>query len=179
MGQLTDSIEHETRPLKIRPFIAPMIEMTSIKGSSGFSLGTYLGAMINDHLQVGAFIQVYNGDFMRRVIFPNSFILDYSYAGLFANQSIYRQGNINILLGMKVASGEASWSQAETLDILDTDHFIALNPNLGIDYRFSRLTILNVSLGYRIVSGLDLPELKGSDLNNVSLDASLKLGWFK
>lgn len=181
MGQSLDSVNHEPepRPLKFGPFIAPMIEMTNIKGSSGFSLGAHLGTIINDVWQVSAFIQVYNGTYSRRVIFPNSFVLDYSYAGGFVNYAFFKKGNLKILSGVKVASGEASWSQIETLDILDTDNFIAFNPNLGIDYKFSRFTILNVSLGYRIISGLNLPELGSSGLNNVSLDATLKLGWFK
>lgn len=181
MGQALDSIDHveKSKPFKIRPFVAPMIEMTNFKESSGYSLGAFVGTIINENWQAGGFIQTYNGDFNKRVIFPNSFVLDYSYRGVFVDYSVFKTEHLSVLTGLKVASGEASWSLTQTLEIFDTDNFIALNPNIGLDLKFSPVSILNVSVGYRMFYGLDLPELRSSEINNVYVDAKIKIGWFK
>jgi hypothetical protein len=174
-----DTIRTQSIFTKLRPYLFPAIEIAGTENSSSLSFGGGVGIIYRDKLQVGGFIQVFDGDISKRIIFPNTFQLDYSYAGLFAEYQVYSQGPLRLMAGGKLGSGEAAWTLIETNEVLDTDNFLVINPRIGIDYWFTNFSILNVSIGYRVVSNLDMVDLDNGALNSLTLSATLKLGWFK
>jgi len=174
-----DSVKTKSIFTKLTPYLFPTLEIAGTENSSSLSFGGGIGAIYKDKLQVGGFVQIYDGDFSKRIIFPNSFQLDYSYAGFFVAYQVYARGPFRFLAEGKFGSGEAAWTLSETGEILDTDNFLVYNPRIGVDYRFTNFTILNVSLGYRLASNLNLVDLENGALNSLTLSATLKLGWFK
>ncbi len=163
--------------LGIGIYLAPLVEM-STKKSSSQSYGGAVGIIIHNKWQVGTFIQAYSGGFSKNLIFPNSFNLDYTYAGLYGAYPLLQKGKLSLLAETKIGLGEVAWSTAETTEVLDSDNFIAINPRIGIDYKFNRIGILNISIGYRLVQGLDMAEISSSELNSFNLSAMFKIGWF-
>ena len=163
--------------LGIGLYLAPMVE-GSLKESSSFAYGGALGVIIGNFWQVGLHIQKYSGGFSERLIFPNSFGLDYTYTGLFGAYPLKQYGKITLLAETRIGIGEAAWSTEETSEVLQTDNFFVFNPRIGADYRLGRLGTLNLSLGYRMVQGFDLVQLNKSELNSFNLSAMFKIGWF-
>ncbi len=163
--------------LGIGLYMAPIVEALTKKSSSS-AYGGALGVIIHNKWQVGAYIQQYSGGFSERLIFPNAFTLDYTYTGFFAAYPLLQKGMLSVLAETKVGVGEAAWSFEETTEVLDSDHFFVFNPRIGLDYRLSRISILNISLGYRIVQGLKMTDLSSSELNSFNFSAMLKIGWF-
>lgn len=158
-------------------YLAPLVE-TSTKSSSSVNYGGAIGVIIRNKWQVGAFIQKYGGSFAENLIFPNSFNLDYTYTGFFGAYPLLQKGNLTLLAETKVGVGEAAWSTEETTEVLDSDNFFVFNPRLGLDYKLNRIGILNLSIGYRLVQGLEMTELSSAELNSFNLSAMLKIGWF-
>ncbi|MEQ9426355.1 MAG: hypothetical protein RJQ09_18160 [Cyclobacteriaceae bacterium] len=166
------------KKLGVSGYIFPLAEISAIEESSSFAFGGGAAVMFTK-FQVGGFVQIYDGTFSRRIIFPNFFSLDYSYGGGFLNYQVVKVGGTALLFEGQFGVGEAAWSHDETDEVLETDHFIIINPRIGMDMRLSKLTTLNISLGYRIVQGLEIQEIKGSALNSLTLSGALKIGWFK
>ena len=158
-------------------YVAPLMEL-STKESSSFAFGGALGVIIKEKWQVGAYIQKYNGGLNDLLIFPNSFVFDYTYAGYFAAYPLMQKGKLTVLAEAKIGLGEAAWSTEETTEVLDSDRFSVFNPRIGIDYKMSKIGILNLSLGYRMVNGFDLTELGGSELSDLNVSLMLKIGRF-
>lgn len=163
--------------LGIGIYLAPFVE-GSPKESSSINYGAAIGVILKDKWQFGAYIQGYGGSFSERLIFPNSFALEYAYTGLFAAYPLLKKGGFTLLAEGKVGVGEAAWNLEESNDVLDSDNFAVFNPKIGIEYKPSRIGVLNISIGYRFVQGFDLAELSSSELNNFNLSAMLKIGRF-
>ncbi len=158
-------------------YVAPLVE-TSAKSSSSINYGVAIGVIIRNKWQVGAYIQKYGGSFAENLIFPNSFNLDYTYTGLFGAYPLLQKGNFTLLVETKVGVGEAAWSTEETTEVLDSDNFFVFNPKLGLDYKLHQIGILNLSIGYKLVQGLNMTKLSSSELSTFNLSAMLKIGRF-
>lgn len=160
------------------PYVFPLAEL-SAESISSFSVGGGGGVIIGDKWQVGAYVQIYEGGFSETVVFPNSFVLDYSFGGVYGGYQFFEKGKFRLLAEAKVGLGEAAWTLEESGETLESDNFMIINPRVSMDYHLNGFSIVNLALGYRAFSGLDLLQLDNSSLSSFVLSASLKLGWFK
>lgn len=175
-----DSIANLTlfQRLQIKPYFFPLIEMTP-EFETSLAYGGGIGVIFREKWQMGVYIQKYDPGFTKRVVFPSVFIFDYTYAGLYGGYQVWNKGKVQLLIESKFGVGEAAWSQRESGAVLDTDNFMVINPRISLDYMFTNYSILNIAAGYRIIGGLDLVTMDSNALNNFTLSATLKLGWFK
>lgn len=162
----------------IYPYVFPLVEL-SPESMSSFAFGGGVGVIIGQKWQAGAYIQKYEGGFTDTVVFPNSFLLDYSYGGIYGAYHIFQKGSLRVLAEVKLGMGEAAWSLEENGEVLDTDDFLVINPRIGIEYPLLGFSLLNLSLGYRAMNGLDLVELDSNSLSSFTFSLALKMGWFR
>lgn len=116
----------------------------------------------------------FNGQYERKVIFPNLFQLDYRYGGLLANFRIWSKKWTEIHTRFGLGRGDILWESQEIKQSLRDKYNYVSTSFMVVSSPLDRIKLL-VSFHYLLTSDLDLPALSSDELKGLGYGVGLKL----
>jgi len=185
LDRITDSRPDNTvfGKLRIEPYLFPMLEVSGVDGSPTFVIGAGAGIIFRDKFQFGGFFHKSNRNHMGVFDYDSrlsvGFNFDYTYSGFYVGYQVFQKGSTRFLAELKVGVGEAQWDEENRQNFIENNTFTVVNPRFGIDFPLNKLLILNLMLGYRSTSDVQMTDLDATPLNGITFSAALKFGRFR
>ncbi|WP_416865972.1 MAG: hypothetical protein ACMVP2_27355 [Imperialibacter sp.] len=178
-----DSVKLRTKQInkparKYGVWVAGYVEPAYLRKANGVNLGGGLSFLFRSHYHVGAYGSVYMGDYNQRLIFPNEFSMKYSQAGLWAGYKTTLEKPFQFTFDARVGQGKVFWERRDNFYNMFEDYALFVQPSAGCDYKFLPFAILHGEVGYRLVKGLDIPEISDDDFSGLTLNVMIKIGLF-
>jgi hypothetical protein len=104
--------------------------------------------------------------------------MKYSQVGLWAGYKTNFERRVQLTADAKVGQGKVFWERQDNFYNMFEDYALFVQPAAGCDYKFFNFAILHGEVGYRLVRGLDIPEITNADLSGLTLNVMLKIGLF-
>ena len=173
-----DSVAVDRLSPKVTGYVGAYFELANTGGDVAPSFGIEGNLLFLQHYHIGVYAANQNSNYRKTVIFPNEFQLKYGHAGLVAGYRTHRLKLLDYTGMVRLGFGEMFWENVETFENIYESNFTVINPMVGTEVNLGRFLKVNLGLGYRFFTGIDLPELSNSDLNSFTFTGTLKAGWF-
>jgi len=175
-----DSVElvENTEARNIGFWLAGYMEPAYDRNAKGSNLGWGASSVYKEQFHLGAYGVFFAGDYQRRLIFPNEFRLMYYHFGLWTGYKTRFDQPFQLTADVRIGEGKVFWERMDNFDNMFEDYALFVQPSVGVDVKVLRYTALHADIGYRRVSGLDLPEVSNDSFSGVSFNLMIKLGLF-
>ncbi len=187
--EIPDTLEIEKEPGKIQQFVDRQQDL-GIFGSiiygthpqpDGYGTNGRIetGILFNRYI-FGAFYAGYDGDFSEKLIFPNTFTIEYEHAGLFLGYKLIQKSTYQLYGKLSFSKGFVQWTPSTGHpETFFRDDLSFTQPELQFEATALRFLRLMASLGYKISGPFSLPQLNPGDLEGFYISGGFKFGWFK
>lgn len=171
-------IEREILPRKYGFWLAAFVEPAYPADADGANLALGISFVANEQFHVGIYGNAFRGQFNSRLIFPNDFAMRYGHAGVWLGYKTNLDKPVDFTVDLRVGEGKVFWERTDTFYNMFEDYALFVNPAVGVDFRVLKFVALHGEVGYRLVRGLDLPEMSNADFSGLSINFMVKVGLF-
>jgi hypothetical protein len=180
-AQQLDSLEADTIKVPPKHLIGGYVifGLNQSPGPGGNSLIGNVGIGFRyDKYEAGFMFSYYDGEYKRRLIFPNFFNLIYSSGGVYVNYALFESKYINVLPNVSMQLGDMVWEFSETRVDFLREKFSLLQLGVKIESPYLRYVRPEVIAGYQIMSDIALPELDRDKFKGFFIGFNVKVGYF-
>ncbi len=159
-------------------WLAAFAEPSSVSKASGTNLGIGLSFVFKQQYHIGAYGNVFQGEYTERLIFPNEFSMKYGHAGLWTGYKTHLKKVIDFTGDIKLGQGKVFWERTDNFYNMFEDYALFIQPSVGIDWKILSFVALHTEVGYQQVKGLSIPELSDKDFSGMTFNFMIKVGLF-
>lgn len=121
----------------------------------------------------------YDGNYEQRLIFPNQFSLLYRHGGAYLGRRIWSSNLFRINGLIQWSHGDVVWQRVSTREGVFRDKMTLWQPTLQLEVNPEFLVAGYINVGYRQMTGLDLPQLSTDDFSGLTVQFGIRLGLFR
>ncbi|MEQ9425412.1 MAG: hypothetical protein RJQ09_13400 [Cyclobacteriaceae bacterium] len=167
----------------LEPFGFAGLNFTGIEGNGNTNYDVGFGFIVRDNLQIGGFHTFRNSNYTK-ILFVDrvnaGYHFEHEYSGVFMGYQFFQKGATTLVFQSKFGSGDVAWELETNRDrVIDSDRFLIINPSIGLDFQFTKVSMLHIALGFRSISGLEMRDIDAGAMNSVTLSMALKIGRFR
>ena len=121
----------------------------------------------------------YIGEYRQLLIFPNEFSMLYRHGGFYVGRDLFSTGFIHVNAILQWSHGDVVWQRAATSEDIFRDKLTVWQPSLQLELNAGFPLSGYVNVGYRQVSGLELPRITSEDLSGLVVQFGVRVGLFR
>jgi hypothetical protein len=177
LAQENDNMETIfNKPEKIRGYLGPIINITTLDGENAYMQGFNAAAIINDHLIVGFYnLNLENNIFSNNDEYVGD-ILDFEHRGLLLGYIFMPKKAIHFSASLQTGRGYIDMYN-ESID--DKNVFI-LTPGIEAEFNLTKFFRIGIGANYRFAMEVDqFDNYDNEDFSAPGGFVSFKFGWFK
>jgi len=177
LAQENDNMETIfNKPEKIRGYLGPIINITTLDGENAYMQGFNAAAIINDHLIVGFYnLNLENNIFSNNDEYVGD-ILDFEHRGLLLGYIFMPKKAIHFSASLQTGRGYIDMYN-ESID--DKNVFI-LTPGIEAEFNITKFFRIGIGANYRFAMEVDqFDNYDNEDFSAPGGFVSFKFGWFK
>ena len=179
--QELDSLETDTVEILPKHLVGGFVELgiSQRPGPAGNASMRNVGLGLRyDRYELEYHVNVFSGDYVERLIFPNSFALLYAHGGFKLSYYLYESDYFNMAPFISYQLGDMVWERSDTKEDFLRDTFSISMVGLKIESPCLRYLRPEVEIGYQRASNFDLPSLNAETFTGFFLGFNVKLGYF-
>ncbi|MDY6799745.1 MAG: hypothetical protein SVU94_00815 [Bacteroidota bacterium] len=181
LAQENDNMETIfNKPKKIRGYLGPIINITTLDGENAYMQGFNAAAIINDHLIVGFYnLNLENNIFSNNDEYIGD-ILDFEHRGLLLGYTFMPKKAIHFSASLQTGRGNIEIYNEFWDEWTEDKNIFILTPGIEAEFNITKFFRIGVGANYRFA--MDVDQFENYDNNDFSAPCgfiSFKFGWFK
>jgi len=140
---------------------------------------SFLGGLQYKFLLIEAGLYSYQGNYSKRLIFPNEFRINYLYGSGALGFRFINSRWVELSSLLTVGNGDMLWERSTNFENLFSDKFWIIKPEIRLEITPTKFTRIFTGVGYQSMQGLELSQLENSDFSGVFIQIGLKLGYYQ
>jgi len=169
-----------TKPEKIRGYLGPITNITTLDGENAYMQGFNAAAIFNDHLIVG----FYNLNLENNILSNNDEyigdIMDFEHRGLLLGYIFMPKKAIHFSASLQTGRGNLEIYDEVTDNWIEDNNVFILTPGIEAEFNITKFFRIGIGANYRFA--VDVDQFENYDNDNFSAPCgfvSFKFGWFK
>ncbi|HKL09598.1 MAG TPA: hypothetical protein VJ896_12555 [Bacteroidales bacterium] len=169
-----------TKPEKIRGYLGPITNITTLDGENAYMQGFNAAAIFNDHLIVG----FYNLNLENNILSNNDEyigdIMDFEHRGLLLGYIFMPKKAIHFSASLQTGRGNLEIYDEVTDNWIEDNNVFILTPGIEAEFNITKFFRIGIGANYRFA--VDVDQFENYDNDNFSAPGgfvSFKFGWFK
>lgn len=166
-------------------FGGPAVKFAKIKNELGVLAGGYGGWLINHTVMLGAggfgLSNRIKADAVIQAATPGKTqYIQFGYGGFMMEYIPQNMKLLHPVFQMLIGGGGINYVLFDDFDqeTIDNDHFFVLEGSAGVELNVVKYMRIDLTAGYRFISGVDMPALENSDFSGGNVSLTLKFGSF-
>ncbi len=137
------------------------------------------GAVKYDRFELGFLKSDFNGSIQRRLVFPNTFVLEYRFGGGFLSYDVLRSGYFLGSVNLSYKRGDMVWKRLDSGEDFLRTTFNAYQVGVRMETTYLRYLRPGVTIGYQRLFNFQLTNLSREDFSGLFFGFNVKIGYFK
>jgi hypothetical protein len=168
-----------TKPSKVRGFIGPITNTTTLDGDVAYMTGVNAGGIFNDHFIFG----FYKVDLENTVYSSNSSYngssMDFDHKGLWLGYIFMPQSMIHFNVNVQAGKGNLEIYDTIFDTWIEDDFIFVLTPSLEAEFNVAKFLRVGIGANYRLMFDVDrFDNYSDKDFSELGAFVSFKFGWF-
>ncbi|MEP1096919.1 MAG: hypothetical protein ABJG78_17510 [Cyclobacteriaceae bacterium] len=131
-----------------------------------------------DKLEAGVSFSAFNGDYVKRLVFPNFFSLIYAQGGAYFAYNLLESKYVNAAPMMMLQVGDLVWERDDTNVDFASDRFKLWQFGLKVETPYLRYIRPEIVVGYQSMSEIVVPQLGREKFTGLFVGFNVKVGYF-
>lgn len=169
-----------TKPGKIRGYLGPITNITTIDGENAYMQGFNAAAIFNDHLIVGFYnLNLENNIFSNNDEYIGD-ILDFEHRGLLLGYIFMPKKAIHFSASLQTGRGNIEIYDEPIDTWIEDKNVFILTPGIEAEFNITKFFRIGIGANYRLA--MDVDQFNNYDNEDFSAPGgfiSFKFGWFK
>ena len=168
------------KPSKIRGYVGPITNVTSLDGENAYMNGVHAGGIFNDHFVLGFYkLDLENSIWSNNDNYIGSTV-DFDHKGLWLGYIFMPKRVIHFTTNVQLGKGNLEVYDSTIDNWIEDDQVFVAIPSIEVELNLAKFLRLGIGANYRFTFDVDrLGNYKESDFNDLGVFATLKFGWFK
>jgi len=181
LAQENDNMETIfNKPEKIRGYLGPIINITTLDGENAYMQGFNAAAIINDHLIVGFYnLNLENNIFSNNDEYIGD-ILDFEHRGLLLGYIFMPKKAIHFSASLQTGRGNIEIYDEPIDTWIEDKNIFILTPGIEAEFNITKFFRIGIGANYRFAMDVDqFNNYENEDFSAPGGFVSFKFGWFK
>lgn len=169
-----------SKPSKIRGYIGPLTNITTIDGETAYMSGINAAGIFNDHLIVGFYrVDLENNIFSNNNNYAGS-TLNFDHKGLWLGYIFMPKRIIHFNTNVQLGKGNLEIYDDILDSWIDDDLVFVVAPSIEAEFNIAKFLRVGIGANYRFAFDVDkFDNYSDSDFSDFGAFVSLKFGWFR
>lgn len=160
-------------------FIAPVLGITTMDGSSASLLHVRGGLNMGDKISIGGYFSTSINEIYPESESVQNVYMDYWALGGFAEYTLLAKNVFHLTVPLFVGYGEVQMDNEIGEAGLGEANFLQIEPAAMLEVNLNKYIRFNLGAGYRIVGEMEYRNFNQSDISGLTGYVGFKLGLFK
>ncbi len=182
LAQEEDDIEtlFKNKPEKIRGYLGPLTNITTLDGETAYMHGFNAAAIINDHLIVGFYnLNLENNIFSNNDEYIGN-SLDFEHRGFLLGYIFMPKEAIHFSASLQTGRGNIEIYDEPADNWIEDRNVFILTPGIEAEFNITKFFRIGVGANYRFALDVDqFDNYDNNDFSSPGASVSFKFGWFK
>lgn len=168
------------KPEKIRGYLGPIMNITTLDGETAYMQGFNAAAILNDHFIVGFYnLNLENNIFSNNDEYIGNQI-DFEHRGVLLGYIFMPQKAIHFSASLFTGRGNLNIYDEPTDTWIDDRNIFILTPGVEAEFNITKFFRIGVGANYRFAMDVDqFDNYNNNDFSSPGGFVSFKFGWFK
>ncbi|KPK86513.1 MAG: hypothetical protein AMS27_04950 [Bacteroides sp. SM23_62_1] len=162
------------RGARISGFGGPIMSFTMVNGEFGHMMGGGGGVLLGDFFLGGYGEGLTN--YIEDIEGGNK--IEFGHGGFWTGYSFFGIKPLHPAFFLQAGWGNITLHDPDGYDVYYNDNIFVVNPTIELEMNFTRFFRLSVGGHYRLVTGVDTPNLTGQKMSGPGVFLGFKFGWF-